>query len=304
MPCTAQPPCRFTEVPLEEIQVQWGGPAVGRKALAYPGKRLIYIDPGFWRSIRTVDGRAAILAHERGHIEGARCESCADMRAGEILRREGLPTPRDAARVMAGRLENRDADAAAADLLKGYGLDELPSLPEGPGNLLNIGRAAGLRSKRLVGFLAELHANGLVVDGQRYQVTVGVDGGVRTDARQLELYAQGRQLVGGVWQVVDPSKVVTNASSAKTSKHGQGKAVDLWVMLGGQPLLYPSQAPALFERLYLALGEAGERHGLTWGGRWRTLVDRPHFEDSNTMATGLAALGVVLFLAAAVALSQ
>lgn len=72
MPCTAQPPCTFVEIPLEEIEVTWDGPAVGRKALAWPTRRRIAIDRAFWRSIRTVDGRKVILAHERGHIEGAR----------------------------------------------------------------------------------------------------------------------------------------------------------------------------------------------------------------------------------------
>jgi len=295
MTCSAQPPCTFKNVPLEEIKVEWGGPAVGRKALAFPGRRVICIDPAFWRSIRTVDGRAAILAHERAHIEGARCESCADRRAGEILRAEGTTTPRDAARVMAGRLENRDADAAAADLLEGYGLDDVV-LPSGPGYLQHVERAVGLTSKKLAAFLATLHREGLVVDGVRYSVTVGVDGGVRTDERQAELYAQGRDASGNI---VDLSKVVTYAASARSSKHGQGKAVDLFVVVNGAALLFASQSPALFERLYRALGELGESHGLVWGGRWTKLVDRPHFEDSAISSTGIAALVVVCLLVAA-----
>lgn len=121
MPCSARPPCEFSAVPLEDISIIWGGPAVGRKALAYPARKTIYIDPDFWASIRTVDGRAAILAHERAHLEGARCESCADTRGGAILKREGMEVPRDAARALAGRLENRDGQQAADDLLKGFG---------------------------------------------------------------------------------------------------------------------------------------------------------------------------------------
>lgn len=124
MPCTAKPPCSFTVVPLEEISVQWDGPAVGRKALAFPARKAIFLDSQFWRSLRSVDARAAILSHERGHVEGARCESCADKRAGEIMRREGHTQPRDGARALIGRLENRNGENAAADFIEGFGIDD------------------------------------------------------------------------------------------------------------------------------------------------------------------------------------
>lgn len=303
MPCTAKPPCRFEEVPLEDISVEWGGESVGKKALAWPAQKRISIDPAFWRSLRTIDARKAILAHERGHIEGARCESCADFRAGEILRREGTPNARDAARAMAGRLENRDADAAAADLLRGYGFDDL----NGPGFLLNAARAEGVKAPKVRAFLGHLHTHGLTYQGKTYRLTVGVDGGNRDDAVQLRLYSQGRALVGGVWTVVDASKVVTNARTAAQTRHGQGRAVDVWVMLDdGKPLLFPSQAPALFEGVYRALGELGESMGLDWGGRWTSLVDRPHFEDPSFISTTAAVGGgavILLLVVLTVALS-
>lgn len=303
MSCSARPPCDFVEVPLEDIEVQLDGPAVGRKAVAFPARRQIFLDEAFWRSLRGVDERAAILAHERGHIEGARCESCADRRAGEILRREGHTQPRDAARALLGRLENRDGDAAANDLLDGYGLDDLPS---GPGYLLNVERARGVRGAKLLAFLRRLHAEGLTFGGVRYSVTVGVDGGVRTNARQGELYARGRsQLSTGEWTVTDAAKVVTHARTVGQSRHGSGDAVDLWVMLpSGAPLLFKSQARALFEGVYRALGELGESVGLVWGGRWTKLVDLPHFQESSSVPkvpkSSVAALSVGLLLAAAV----
>lgn len=295
MPCTATPRCTLKSVPLEEISVEWDGPAVGRKALAFPAQRRICIDSRFWKSLRTVDARAAILAHERGHIEGARCESCADFRAGEILRAEGTPTPRDAARAMAGRLENRDANAAASDLLDGFGLDDVVS---GPGYLLNASRADGVKAPKVRAFLARLHAEGLTFRGVRYSLSVGVDGGQRDEATQLRLYAQGRQqLSGGAWVVVDQSKVVTNARTLSQTRHGQARAVDVWVLLpDGAPLLFPKQAPALFDGVYEALGQLGESMGLTWGGRWTTLVDRPHFEDPSFISTAAAAAGGVALL--------
>lgn len=304
MSCTASPRCAFTEVPLEQIDVQWGGEAVGRKAVAYPKRKVIIIDPAFWRSLKTVDARAAIMAHERGHIEGARCESCADRRAGEILRREGHTQPRDAARALLGRLENRDGEQAASDLLDGFGLDDLPS---GAGYLLNIGRAQGITGPHVLALLRHLHANGLTVNGVTYSLTVGVDGGVRTAQRQLELYAKGRaQNADGTWRVVDATQVVTNIKDA-TGNHPKGRAVDLWVMLpSGEPLLYPKQSP-LFEQLYAALGALGESLGCVWGGRWTSLVDRPHFEEPKgniiTPKTAAVAGVVLLIIAATVALS-
>lgn len=299
MPCTASPPCSFHEVPLESIDVQWGGDAVGRKALAYPSRRVIQLDPAFWRSLRTVDARAAILAHERAHIEGARCESCADRRAGEILRAEGTPTPRDGARALAGRLENRDGDAAARDFLEGFGLD----LPTG-GYVLNMSRAAGVQAPKVRALLARLDAHGLVVDGVRYSLTVGIDGGHRDDAAQLTLYSKGRaRRPDGSWYVVNAADVVTNARTAAQTRHGQGRAVDLWILLpGGTPLLTATADPARFARLYGALGEVVESYGLTWGGRWTSPYDPFHAEDASfSLPTSGVAAALALALIAALA---
>ena len=286
MSCAKSPACSFEEVPLDAIKVEWDGPAKGRKAVAYPNRRTIYLDSTFWKSLRSVDARAAILAHERGHIEGAKCEPCADYRAGVILAREGTQTPRDAARALAGRLDNRDGDAAANALLDGFGLDEV----QGPGYLMNASRADGVEAP-LRQFLAQLHREGLYVNGVTYSLTVGVQGGVRTDSEQLALYRQGRaQLSDDSWVITDASKVVTNASSSRNGKHGQRKAVDVWVVMpDGAPLLFKSQAPALFDAAYAALGAKGEARGLTWGGRFQLASgpDLPHFEINSGTAGGL-----------------
>ncbi len=285
MSCAKSPACSFTEVPLDAIKVEWDGPAKGRKAVAYPNRRAIYLDSAFWKSLRSVDARAAILAHERGHIEGAKCEPCADYRAGVILAREGMQTPRDAARALAGRLDNRDGDAAANALLDGFGLDEV----QGPGYLMNASRADGVEAP-LRQFLAQLHREGLYVNGVTYSLTVGVQGGVRTDDEQMALYRKGRSLVGGQWVITSPADVVTNASSARNGKHGQRKAVDVWVVLpDGAPLLFKAQAPALFDAAYAALGAKGEARGLTWGGRFKLASgpDLPHFEINSATAAGL-----------------
>jgi len=136
MSCSASPPCDLHEVPLEDIDIAfeaWAGPAIGRKALAYPLSKRIRIDPAFWETLRETDARMGMLAHERGHIEGARCESCADRRAGEILKREGTINPGSAMRADIEKLEHRDGVAAALDLKAGFGLDRPSSPPPDAG---------------------------------------------------------------------------------------------------------------------------------------------------------------------------
>lgn len=217
MPCSASPPCSFVVVPLEDIAVEWGGEAVGRKALAWPAQKRIAIDRAFWASLRTIDARKAILAHERGHIEGARCESCADFRAGEILRREGTTTPRDAARAMAGRLENRDGNAAAADLLKGYGIDDQVTgqgYVEGRAvavQLATIGNGKTLRVDAAEAF------NAMTAAASREGIALFPNSGFRTQAEQVRLYNGWMQKLPGFNLAAPPG----------WSNHQGGVSVDI-----------------------------------------------------------------------------
>lgn len=286
MTCTASTPCQMSPVPLSEISVRWDGPAVGRKAVAFPGRRTIYLDRRFWQTLRSIDARAAILAHERGHIEGARCESCADRRAGEIMRREGAQTPRDGARALAGRLENRDAMQAANDFLDGFGLDD--------GMLLHRERAGALQAP-LVALLDELARTGLTVNGVTYRVAIGYQGGSRTAAEQLALYAKGReQLADGSWRVVDPSAVVTDTLK---SRHLNGKAVDLYPVL-------PSGAYATSDNaeLFHELWRRARARGLVAGSTISSGIDWPHVEVPESYAAPLAAGVAFAVLGVAIAL--
>ncbi len=295
--CKCEPPCTFREVPLDEIEVGWDGPALGKKAQAFPKRKAIFIDRAFWRSIPTVVGRAGLLAHERGHIEGARCEPCADRRGGEILKREGWPTARDAQVAALAKLENRSPAAAADALGEGFGAD---------GFLQHRERADGVVDE-LQAFLDVVAAGGVQYGGRTWSAMVGVDGGVRTDARQFELYQKGRAPKPGTdasdpknWVVVDPGQVVTNAWSSKNGKHGKREAVDLWIVgVDGQPLLYPKdwQRAGLakredFDGVYAALGKLGKDMGLKWGGDFKSLIDRPHFETQSVTSRLLAFLAL------------
>jgi hypothetical protein len=118
----------------------------------------------------------------------------------------------------------------------------------------NRQRAAGAHP-RLIAFLDWWDANGPI------PITVGENGGVRTDpAAQLGYYLAG----------------TSGAATLDDTPHGRGAAMDLWPYIPGT-LTPDFGAGAESLARYLAIGEAAERFGLVWGGRW-TKPDRPHVE--------------------------
>lgn len=78
---------------------------------------------------------------------------------------------------------------------------------------------------------------------------------------QDALYAQGRSTKG---------KIVTNARGWQ-SWHQYRVAFDVVPIVAGKPVWSD-------KRLWDRVGALGESVGLEWGGRWKTLVDRPHFQ--------------------------
>lgn len=93
--------------------------------------------------------------------------------------------------------------------------------------------------------------------------------GVRTQARQYELWQIGRTQREGAWVVT--GKTVTQCDGThKPSNHqvreGYGWAVDV-AWMGGAPYTGP----------WMEFGRVAERAGLTWGGRFPK-VDMPHVE--------------------------
>jgi peptidoglycan L-alanyl-D-glutamate endopeptidase CwlK len=99
-----------------------------------------------------------------------------------------------------------------------------------------------------------------------------ITSGVRTNAEQMALYAQGR---------TKPGPIVTQASSAAYSAHGRrwfngmayGCAVDAVPCTGsaGQPNYGDVGG-------YEVMAIIAERMQLTWGGRWVKFTDKPHFQ--------------------------
>lgn len=132
----------------------------------------------------------------------------------------------------------------------------------------NRKRLNGVLDSRLMAFLDWWDAHG------PFMVTVGVDGGIRADeAKQAALYAQGRTA---------PGNIVTNAATLALSAHGRRGGLDLWVYKpetvtdGTFVPDFDTDNPATLAR-YRAMGEAGKRLGLTWGGDFK-MRDFPHFE--------------------------
>jgi hypothetical protein len=116
---------------------------------------------------------------------------------------------------------------------------------------------------------------GLVLLAKTWQIQLAFDvkvtAGVRTDVEQAALYAQGRTV---------PGPIVTNAADASKSPHGMR-----WVAgraLGCAMDVSPTdehgniwENPDAYEEMATW---AYRRDNIVWGGRWKSLVDKPHWE--------------------------
>ena len=91
---------------------------------------------------------------------------------------------------------------------------------------------------------------------------------LRTKAEQDELYAQGRTKAG---------RIVTNAKYPY-SMHNWGVAFDFCRNDG---LGAYNDSDGFFERV----GVIAEGLGLEWGGRWKSIVDKPHVQLSKYGST-------------------
>jgi peptidoglycan L-alanyl-D-glutamate endopeptidase CwlK len=93
---------------------------------------------------------------------------------------------------------------------------------------------------------------------------------LRTYDEQNKLYAQGRTTKGGI---------VTNAKGGQ-SNHNFGTALDVVPIVNGQPD-WKTTADT-----WSKIAIIGKGLGFQWGGDWKGLVDKPHFEMQfgNTLA--------------------
>lgn len=98
-------------------------------------------------------------------------------------------------------------------------------------------------------------------------ISIRIISGTRTYAEQDALYRVGRY--------GDQRPRVTGARGGQ-SNHNFGIAWDIGIFEGGK---YLPESP-----LYTTAAEVGLVDGLEWGGHWKTLKDRPHYQ----VATGLS----------------
>ena len=90
----------------------------------------------------------------------------------------------------------------------------------------------------------------------------------RSKERQAELYAQGRTA---------PGKIVTQIDGTTGKSRHQpypAQAVDVAVDIDPGPGKHVVWNP----EAYAALGPLAERHGLVWGGNFKSFKDYPHLE--------------------------
>lgn len=104
-----------------------------------------------------------------------------------------------------------------------------------------------------------------------------VTDGLRTLAQQQALYAQGR---------TTPGRIVTHADGIRVKSNHQAKddglayAIDCAFLVNGKPS-WAEHHP------WRLLGEAAKSQGLRWGGEWKSLVDRPHFELPDALVADI-----------------
>lgn len=91
-------------------------------------------------------------------------------------------------------------------------------------------------------------------------VEIQVTNTLRDAEYQAYLYSLGR---------TKPGSIVTNMQ--QIGPHGFGLAYDIVPILNGKAVWGNNY-------LWAVAGEEGKNLGLTWGGDWKSIVDKPHFE--------------------------
>ncbi len=92
-----------------------------------------------------------------------------------------------------------------------------------------------------------------------FNITLRIVQGLRTIEEQNELYAQGR---------TKPGNIVTNAKGG-SSFHNYGLAIDVVEIVNSK---------ADWKCNYERLVPINKKYGLDWGGDFKSIVDKPHFQ--------------------------
>lgn len=98
--------------------------------------------------------------------------------------------------------------------------------------------------------------------------------GVRTVARQKQLYAQGRTTSGPVVTYADGVK---KKSEHQPKADGYGHAVDIYPFHGGK-IQFNDVAGLKALAIHIKAVAACLGVSITWGGDWKRPYDPPHFQ--------------------------
>lgn len=100
-------------------------------------------------------------------------------------------------------------------------------------------------------------------DAMPENVQIVITQGYRTFEESDDLYAQGR---------TKPGPRVTN-SPGGASFHNYGLAFDFEMLTNGK-------VDWVVGPLWMKVVEIMKKHGMKWGGYFKTIIDNPHFENS------------------------
>ena len=126
--------------------------------------------------------------------------------------------------------------------------------------------APGFR-KAILAAIADCEAKGFPVK---------VNEAFRSQARQAQLFAQGR---------TRPGDKVTNAPTSLTSWHGYGLAIDvIHLKLAYWPHGKDKAAAPKNEKWFRDISVIFKEHGCTWGGDWKN-PDTPHMQWGRCTAS-------------------
>ena len=101
-------------------------------------------------------------------------------------------------------------------------------------------------------------------------LTIGIGECLRTVAEQDALYAKGRTKPG--------NKVTNCKGSSYSSMHQWGVAFDFY-RDDGKGAYYDGDG------FFTKVGKLGQSLGLEWGGSWKSITDKPHFQLSDWGST-------------------
>lgn len=115
------------------------------------------------------------------------------------------------------------------------------------------------------------------------KVDFAVVQGLRTHEQQSALYGKGRTAEELKNAGVDPKYAAPSEKKVTwtmKSNHLSGRAVDLAPYVNGKIEWDDSNKLGVWDKISQAMKQAADRLGIgiTWGGDWKTSIDRPHFE--------------------------